>query len=334
MKRYYLFSGFIISALFCSNALANISVYGRAHVSVDQLDNGEETTLNIGSNSSRIGFRASHDIEPGLKVLVQIENTIRLDEGSGNWASRDSFVGLQGAFGLVRVGFFDTPLKIVRSRTDLFSEKVGDSRNIVRGGDVNLDRRFRNGLHYRSPVYNNLTLDIHYSTNDATGSTSSNDNDAISSAVSYQAKGLLLMLAYEQQNQLEAAARKGLRLGGSYQLNIHWRLTGFYQQSQHFAGGDRDAWGMGVRYSIKEYDFSAQLYQASAADAAKTGASMLAIGADRKLGKHLTLYTAAAFTQNDSAASFNVSGGGHGKALTVNPGLDATALSVGVIYNF
>lgn len=71
---------------------------------------------------------------------------------------------------MARIGYFDTPMKKVRSRTDFFGDKIGDARNIVSGGGVSLDKRFRNGIHYQSPVFSNLTVDVHYSTNDATGS--------------------------------------------------------------------------------------------------------------------------------------------------------------------
>jgi predicted porin len=108
-------------------------VYGRAHVSVDQLDDGTDSGTNVSSNSSRIGFKADKDLENGMTALFQAEQEIRYDNGSGaDWASRDSFVGLKGDFGMVRLGYFDTPLKTVRSRTDLFGDQIGDARNLTR----------------------------------------------------------------------------------------------------------------------------------------------------------------------------------------------------------
>lgn len=320
---------------FCGSlSAADVDFYGRAHVSLDHLDNDIDSGWNIASNSSRFGLKMSHQLEPGLTVVAQIETLVRIDEGSGNLASRDTFVGLKSNFGLLRLGYFDTPMKKVRSSTDLFSDKVGDARNIVGGGGVALDKRFRNGIHYQSPAYQNLTFDLHYSTNDATGSTTNNENDAISSAVSYRIEGLLLMLAYERQNQLTAPAQTGVRLGASYQLSPLWRVTGFYQHSENFANGDRRAYGAGVRYKLGSYDISAQIYAADSADQIDSGANMLALGIDRKFANNFSLYSALVFTDNQSNATFNVAAGGHGESLTITPGADPAALSFGAIYNF
>lgn len=338
MKKHILLCCLTISSsLFLPSTQATeFGIYGRVHLSVDQLDNGNDSGLNIASNSSRFGIRGSHQVQDNLVVLLQVESLIRLDEGSGDWASRNSFLGLQGNFGLVRAGFFDTPLKNVRSRTDLFGDQVGDARNIVRGGGVDLDRRFRNGLHYQTPNLQNISLDLHYSSNDRTGSTTDNKDDALSGSVTFDNKELMLMLAYERRNRLDNTTLSGMRAGASYRLNDQWRLTAFWQYSENFTGGDRTAYGVGAVYQINElYRVKGQLYHAGSADTNDTGATMLSLGIDRHFGRNLTLYGAAAMTNNQHNANFNVSaGGGHGKSLIIEPGQDPLALSIGVIYNF
>lgn len=327
----------VTMALHSTMAIATeFGIYGRAHLSLDQLDNGNDSGLNISSNASRFGIRGSQQVQDNLTVLLQIESLIRLDEGSGDWASRNSFLGLQGDFGLVRAGFFDTPLKNVRSRTDLFGDQVGDARNIVRGGGVDMDRRFRNGLHYQTPAFQQLTFDLHYSPNDRSGSNTDNKDDAISSSVTFDNKELMLMLAYERRSRPENNALSGYRAGASYRLNDQWRFTAFWQSSENFNGGNRDAYGIGAAYRVSDaYSVKAQLYHAGDADADNSGATMLSLGLDRRFGRQLTLYAVAAFTNNADNASFNVSaGGGHGKQLAIEPGQDPYALSLGVVYNF
>lgn len=322
---------------------AEYKFYGLAHISVDHQDNGEKSGLNVSSNASRIGVSASHQLESGLKVIAQFETLVRLDEGgngSNYFDARDTFLGLEGSWGLIRIGYFDTPMKKVRSRTDFFGDKIGDARNIVAGGGVSLDKRFRNGIHYQSPTKQHLTFDLHYSSNDATGSTVENENDAISSSITYNASGLLLILAYERQNQLPdasgnaQAASTGIRLGARYKLNDSWQISGLIQQTKDFSGGDRDAWGLGLSYNINAYDISTQYYRASNGDNANSGADMIAFGVSRAMDKTLSLYTALAFTNNSEAASFNIAAAGHGKRLTISPGADPFAFSVGAIYRF
>lgn len=322
---------------------ADFKFYGLAHVSVDHQDNGEESGLNISSNASRIGVSATHQLESGIKVIAQYETLVRLDEGgngSNFFDARDTFVGLQGNLGLIRIGFFDTPMKKVRSRTDFFGDKIGDARNIVSGGGVSLDKRFRNGIHYQSPTLENLTFDLHYSSNDATGSTVENENDAISTSVTYNASGLLVILAYERQNQLDdalgnaQAASTGVRLGARYKINDSWQVSGLVQQTKDFSGGDRDAWGLGVSYTLNAYEISTQYYRAGNADSANSDADMIAFGVSRAMDKALSLYSSMAFTNNSEAAAFNIAAAGHGKRLTISPGADPFAFSVGAIYRF
>ena len=52
-------------------AMADVTVYGRAHVSVDFLDDGADySETNLSSNSSRLGFKGNHEINPNLKPLL------------------------------------------------------------------------------------------------------------------------------------------------------------------------------------------------------------------------------------------------------------------------
>lgn len=357
LRSFSLVATAIAGALSFSVAAADISFYGQAHVSADHLDNDNDTALNISSNTSRFGIRASHEIEPGLKVLAQIESLVRLDEGDTDLGSRDSFVGLQGDFGLVRVGYMDSLSKQIRTKVDLFGNKVGDARNIVRGGGVDIDKRLRNSIHYKSPAYNNFIFDVHYSSHDRKGTTSDNKDDVINTAITYDDKSLYVSLAYERQGQTVANDTSGVRLGASYIISPRWQVTALVQRTSDFttpltAGsgdnifrletpyGDRTAWGVGVRYKLDKYDLSAQYYSAGDADhLEKSGADMLALGIDRKFGKNLSVYAAYALTRNDdNTRYFNVSGGGgHGKAISLNQvetGSDLQALSIGAIYNF
>lgn len=335
-----------------------ISFYGQAHVSADYLDDDSDGALNISSNTSRFGIRASYEVEPGLTVLAQVESLVRLDEGDTDLGSRDSFVGLQGDFGLVRVGYMDSLTKQIRTKVDLFGNKIGDARNIVRGGGVDVDKRLRNSVHYKSPAYNNFTFDVHYSSNDKKGETTTdNKNDVINTAVTYDDKKLYVSLAYEKQSQIDTDDTGGIRLGASYVISPNWQVTALVQRTSDFttpltAGsgdnitrletpyGDRTAWGLGVRYSLDKYSLSAQYYSAGDADHLEnSGADMLALGIDRKFGKNLSVYAAYALTRNDdNTRYFNVSGGGgHGKAISLNQtdtGVDLQALSIGAIYNF
>ncbi|WP_197408393.1 hypothetical protein [Alishewanella sp. WH16-1] len=72
MKLHYAAAGVLLalSPLSASQA-ANIGFYGQIHVSVDHLDNDVDSGLNISSNSSRIGVKASMKCSLGSKLLAR-----------------------------------------------------------------------------------------------------------------------------------------------------------------------------------------------------------------------------------------------------------------------
>lgn len=346
MNKQLLAAAVATAMLAPAAALADTSVqlYGRAHVSVDWLDNGVDDGINTSSNSSRLGFRANHDLGNGLTAIMQLEQNIRWEEGSGNFASRDSFMGLRGNFGTFRLGFFDTPLKAVRSNTDFFGDQIGDARNLTRlrdgysGNDYDFDTRFRNGIHYRSPSFSGVTFDIHYSTNTSTGATVTNDNDAISTSISYNQSGLYLAAAYERKNDSKSDA---IRLGAQYAFG-DFTVAGLAQfatikGASGFGGVDQDVdtFGIGGSYKIDDKTTVKAQYYWLSADGTERDASMVAIGLDYRIARPFRLLFAYAHTSNDDNARYSMSRGGRDTQLaTAAPGLNHSGLSVGFRYDF
>src|SRR5574340_529554 len=118
--------------------------------------------LQFSSNASRIGFKGAEDLGGGLSAIWQIESGVSVDEGSGSWASRNTFLGLKGGFGTVLAGNHDTPLKPVGRAVDLFGDTMADSRNVLGGGS---DMRAKNTVAYITPSFSGLTIAAAY-TND------------------------------------------------------------------------------------------------------------------------------------------------------------------------
>ncbi len=320
----------------------DVEIYGRAHVSVDMLDDGEDSGANVSSNSSRIGFRASTEVAPGLKGMVQLEQEVRFDHGGGNFATRDSFVGLEGSFGGVRLGQFDTPLKKVRGEVDLFGDQIGDMRNLTRlnrvGGpySADFDTRFQNGIHYYTPSFNGFGADLHYSTNTDTGTNpTSDDATAYSLGLNYKTKVLYLGASYEQQEARDDSS--ALRLAASYKID-DLRLIALYQLATLKAEGiddiDVDIYGVGASYKVGDKTTIKGQYLALSEDRNDRDASLLALGVDYQLSKAFRLLFAYAMTDNDDAAAYRMSDSGHGDAVATIPGETASGFSAGFRYDF
>src|SRR3977135_91372 len=62
--------------------------------------------------NSYIGFRGGKSLGGGMKAIWQVEQTVPIDEGvDGTLDTRDSFLGVEGGWGTLRLGFMDTPFK-------------------------------------------------------------------------------------------------------------------------------------------------------------------------------------------------------------------------------
>lgn len=307
---------------------ADVSVYGRAHVSLDYLDDGAEAGGSFSSNSSRIGFKATHALESGLKVTAQIEQEVRYDQPGGTFSSRDTFIGLEGRAGLLRLGYMDTPLKSLRDNTDQFSDRIGDARNLVRLQELgaDFDMRFRNSIHYRSPDLHGLRVDLHYSV-DNMPREREESYAASSGALSWRSKSNYLALAYELQDETDFSA---VRLAGHRDFGP-LRITGLVQHAD--VGHSVDTAGLGARYQVGKLAWKGQVYALHSARHA-ADARMLAAGVDYQLDPALVVYAMAAQTDNDDNANYRVTRGGHGVNPATVTGEPASGLSVGVIYNF
>ena len=137
-------------------AAADVQVYGRAHVSLDYLDDGKDyNEANLSSNSSRLGFKVNQKVNDDLNVFAQIEQEINFASGSNDdngikFATRDTFVGVKSnSYGQVRVGRFDCPFKVARRPINLFGDQLGDLRNVTRADTMRFDERNANTIEYK-----------------------------------------------------------------------------------------------------------------------------------------------------------------------------------------
>ena len=133
------------------------SVYGKLSMTVQmqdesKTDTGGKTTDSskwvLHSNASRIGVKGSikSDADAPVKMLYQLEYEVAADDGDPVVKQRNSYVGVQGDFGKVIAGYYDTPLKKGQFKVDVFNDTSFDMRNLLPG-----DERSANLVQYESP---------------------------------------------------------------------------------------------------------------------------------------------------------------------------------------
>lgn len=318
---------------------ADVAIYGQAHLATSYLDDGADySARNLSSNASRLGFRARHDAGPDLRAVMQLEAALLLDgSGNENLTSRDSFLGLEGGWGLLRGGLFDTPNKRLRGNVDLFGNQVGDARNIVRGnygGNQGFDERFRKGIAYRTPQVNGFLADVHYSVDSQENGNAEdgNENDAWSASVSYQQGPAYAAIAHERWNFEESDDERDVTRIAAYYDIAAFRLTGFAQTA---SDPDDNAYGLGVRYALLPVVLLKAQYFRLDADDGDFDADMIAVGADYRYSPQLQFYLNYARIDNDDGQSLQpwVAGSSLERRIDAT-GEAADAVAVGAMYRF
>src|SRR5262249_17000593 len=114
---------------------ATATLYGFVDVSYDYAKDGVHNYPQISSNLSYPGLRVHKPLgSSGLRAAAQIETLANVSgtptEASG-LSSRNSFVGLEGAWGRVALGKYDTPYKRATAAMDPFASSVADYNSIM-----------------------------------------------------------------------------------------------------------------------------------------------------------------------------------------------------------
>ncbi len=163
----------------------------------------------VDSLNSRLGFRGREDLGGGLRAVWQIENQVPLDNGGsdGVLAKRDSFVGLGGGFGTVRLGNMDTvykntgdPIRFMGLASGNFvsTSNIISKAGIGTSSTSSFNLRQKNSVVYNSPQLGGVQVSAQYSPDETrTG----NLNAYLASfGVSYRVGGLSVGLAHEIHN--------------------------------------------------------------------------------------------------------------------------------------
>lgn len=304
----------VSSALLASGvASADPTVYGRFNVALDSqkdeigLDFGTEdrtVKLRDNNNSSRLGVKGKEDLGFGnLKVFYQLEYGIDPDGSESNpFSKRNIFVGLEGGFGSVQAGFYDTIVKNIGGKVDQFGDTVGDITRLMRG-----ETRTGDLLTYASPKFAG-GLKFTATIQPGEGRTAS-DNinevedglaDSFYTGLEYSTDSIYAAIAYADNEpgsmrfDGSSSARDILRVVGKYSWSA-FEIGGLYQTAEGVdqAGGvagsqfQEDSWMLSGAYKMNAWKFKAQ-YGQTEGDFTGWTRSMMGIGADYKLSKAAT----------------------------------------------
>ena len=272
-----------IAAVLPLSAMADVTVYGKANLSFQSTDEGGVQIEELVSNASRIGFKGKEELgDSGLKAIYKFEYETQIDDGDKDgqtFSQRNIYVGLQGNFGTVIGGKFDTPFKTAQNKIDLFNDLEGDIGSII----TKSDNRESNSVQYTTPSsLGPVVANIAYIMSEA-----DNVDSGISSSIAYDQDGIYLALAYDMD--VEAETADVVRLVGQFsvgdaEIGVLWED----QDAGTSSLLDGDGWVVSAKFKVNsEVALKAQYGES---DMVKVGAKTYSLGMDYKLSKQTKLF--------------------------------------------
>ncbi|MCB8745689.1 porin [Rhodoferax sp. U2-2l] len=294
----------VLAASGAAMAQSSVTLYGIADVwvgSVKNTNNAASVAAGAGAgsirqavlesggvNGSRWGMKGSEDLGGGLKANFDLQAGIKLDDGSGTSTSatafsRQSWVGLSGGFGSVRLGRTTTPFDDVSGTSNaVFDSALAPAGYVFKS--TGYSARQNNMMFYQAPTMGGFSGAISYALGeDKTAATSATDTTSLN--LTYGAGPLALQFGYQVQDVVNAvptsADAKFTRLGASYDFGVAKAKVTY---------GNVDNVGSVNGYDAKEYQ----------------------LGVDVPLSSALTLSASYASSKDDKATGFEQKRTGYG----------------------
>ncbi len=277
----------VLAASGAAMAQSAVTIYGIADVVIHKDKNVSTQMTSGGFSTSRLGFRGTEDLGGGLKANFQLEQGLNLVNGTGGTFNRQSWVGLSGGFGELRLGNTTTPYDDVATAAGLgFDSNVFDSSDIMFTQDAYTGRP-GSVIYYATPDFGGFSAAVSYSLNAA-------KNDYTSLRVGYAAGPLAVNLAY--QDESDANNRKYTVLNGAYDFGAFKLLAAYGNESEQ----DSDEYSIAVEVPLGGA-ITASLGYAASDTTGQTKATGFSGAVTYALSKRTSLY--AGF-RNDKANGF------------------------------
>jgi predicted porin len=302
-----------VSALAAGSALAqsSVTVYGRLNVTAESIERNGVKSKELINNASRLGFKGTEDLGGGLKANFMLEHRFSVDTGTvpnDFWAG-DSYVGLSGGFGAVRLG--RTTSEAYYATADYISMNNHDTGTSSDAFYAYLGNN-RNKIAYNTNSLGGLVL--HAAIAAPEGNAAAKVLDL---AATYDIGNLSLGFGYEKNDaDANQYAIRGLYTAGAFVFGA------YVQKDENGYGsnfGDRTTFRVTGAYNVGNSEF--HIGYGKAGDysrVANSDAEQLVLGYNYNLSKRTKVYGYYSDVDNGRA---NIYG-------------NVTTLAVGVRHNF
>lgn len=179
-----------------------VTLYGRAYATFESVKADGGSLPGLGSRNrvtdqaSFFGIRGTEDLGGGVKAFFQLESVFRLDQTGSSFANRNSGVGIQGDFGSLLLGRWDTPFKVTTGPVDPFGDLTIGGYTAVAMDRGNFDRRENNVVQFWSPNLSGFQARVSYAANE--GKTAAANPSSQSLSATYTQGPIYVGYAWER----------------------------------------------------------------------------------------------------------------------------------------
>lgn len=319
-----------------------VTLYGRAYGMLESVeaDGGAVPVARrarLSDRNSILGVRGTENLGGGLGAFYQFETLFDIDASPGTFASRNSGVGLQGNWGSILLGRWDTPFKVAHAAAvDVFSDLALPDITGAALNQGNFSRREQNTVQYWSPNWNGVSIRAHYAANE--GRTATANPHSYSASLTYRGKALYLAYAYEKHvDQARAAVTAGVdeegnAVSASYRIGPV-KLSGQYGEYRRHGTQTQKGYYVGAEWTRGSHVLLAS-YQNSDGGGANASAQpkcdLVGIGYRYELSRRTALVAEYADVNNKSGSLCNFGT----SPLAITAGQDPKGLGVGLRHVF
>lgn len=269
---------------------ANFSLYGSLNLDVElvngRLSDGSNPSIaRVSSNSSRFGLRGHEYVGHGQVAIFQLESSVLGDTGGSTLASRETWVGLQGDWGTVKLGSFLTPYDDIHTifgntptlTTSILSTAALWAQGALSKTEGGFDARVGNSIRYETPPLQGFSAALQFATRDTSDNPNGGENgdrlselrhaNVVSAGAFYNGGPLDLGIAYEHNYRIRPTGPTdgALSLTGGYDFgaiasNVGLRVAGVYERLRYDTPSGtltRDFYGLSSTLAIGDGNFYA-----------------------------------------------------------------------------
>jgi len=288
----------------------NVSLYGNLNMDVElvkggQGDGSNPSVVRVSSNSSRFGLRGHEYLGHGQVAIFQLESSVLGDTGGSALASRETWVGLQGDWGTMKLGNFLTPYDDIHTifgnsptlTTSILSTAALWAQGALSKSEGGFDARLGNSIRYETPPLEGFSAALQFATRDTSGDPNGGDNgdrlselrhaNVISGGVFYNKGPFDLGIAYERNYRIRPTGPSddALSITGGYDFgtvasNVGLRIAGVYEHLRYdtpTGSLTRDFYGLSGTVAVGDGNFYA--FWGKAADGKGSAIDGTTIGA-------------------------------------------------------